>query len=257
MDTISRTSIRPQSRLFAATARSSVLLLALFTSTLPLACSGSASGNASTKRAKMEAEEGPEDAHDFDKPITAKELTPAAPAPTPKFNDVALLGARHDLSLVSEHANAACGCVKVAIGTASSAAFQWQNGSPHLNDDSELAFAMTGETMACSGEPKGASGASYWGYRISGNDVIVFLEGAREGVPRASAAIIPKPVGDGLVYVAPAKPKFPYGRSLDGKNARCKVGNSAIKRTTAFTRAELGDSSTHNSQSAPAVDDVE
>ena len=249
MDTISRASSRQLSRFRAHSLRAGALLLAF----AALACQGSASGSASTKRVKMDAEEGP----DFDKPITAKELAAPATAPAPRFNDVALLGARTDLSLVSEHANAACGCVKVAIGTASSAAFRWQNGAPHLNDDSELAFAMTGESMACSGEPKGASGASYWGYRISGNDVIVFLEGAREGVPRASAAIIPKPVGDGQVYVAPAKPKFPYGRSLDGKNTRCKVGNAATKRVTPFTRAELGDSSSPNSQSAPAVDDVE
>lgn len=249
MDSTSCVLRRPLSRFLALTARTSVLLLAFAT----VACQGSASGSASTKRVKMDAEEGP----DFDKPITAKELTPTAPPPTPTFNDVALLGARHDLSLVVEHANAACACVKVAIGTATSAAFQWQNGAPRLNDQNELAFAMSGESMACGGEPKGASGASYWGYRIAGNDVIVFLEDAREGVPRATAAIIPKPVGDGQVYVAPAKPKFPYGKTLDGKAMRCKVGNSAIKRTTPFTRAELGDSSLRNASNAPAVDDVE
>jgi hypothetical protein len=108
--------------------------------------------------------------------------------------------------------------------------------------------------MACSGELKGASGASYWGYRISGNDVIVFLEGVRAGRPRTTSAIIPKPVGDGKVYVAPATSKQPYGRPLNGKGERCEVGNAATKRSTPFTMGELGDTSAKDANSAPTVD---
>jgi hypothetical protein len=111
--------------------------------------------------------------------------------------------------------------------------------------------------MNCADEPKGSSGASYWGYRIAGNDVIVFVEGVREGRPRTSAAIIPKPVGDGQVYLAPAKRKFPYGRTLDGKGERCKVGNSVAKRTTPFSQSELGDSSLKSTSVAPSVNDGE
>ena len=216
---------------------------------LALSCEASVSADASAKRARADSEETP----DFDKPITAKELAGKPPAAL-AIADTALLGARHDLSLVTEHANAACACVKIGIGSAQSAAFQWQSGTPRLSDDTELAFAMSSENMSCTGEPKGSSGASYWGYRISGNDVIVFVEGAREGRPRTSAAIIPKPFGDGQVYIAPAKKAFPYGRPLDNKGERCKVGSVPTKRTTPFTQGELGDSSTKNASGASAVD---
>lgn len=231
----------PVRALFAASA---VALLAF-------GCQASVSASAN-KRVKADSEEGPE-GRDFDKPISAAALA-AKPPPAIALTDTALLGARHDMSLVAEHANAACACVKVGLGSAQSAAFQWQSGVPHLNDDIQLAVALTSESMACSGEPKGASGASYWGYRISGNDVIVFLEGVRAGRPRTSAAIIPKPVGDGKVYVAPATSKQPYGRPLNGRGERCEIGNVATKRNTPFTMGELGDTSAKDANSAPTVD---
>jgi hypothetical protein len=216
--------------------------LALFA----LSCAASANANLNTRN-RMDSEQGPDDAPDFDKPVTKKSLATAEP----NFSgEVTLLGARHDMSLVTEHANAACACLKAAIGSSSSAAFAWQAAMPRLNDETQLAFALTSETMACKDEPKGSSGASYWGYRISGNDVVVFVEGARAGRPRTAAAIIPKPVGEGQVYIAPAKAKMPYGRSLDGKSERCKVGNGATKRTTPFTAGELGDTNVATSNVA-------
>jgi hypothetical protein len=222
---------------------------ALLTSTLlVLGCQASVNANANA-RVKADSEEGP----DFDKPISADALAAKPPAAI-AFADTALLGARHDMSLVVQHANAACACVKVALGSAQSAAFAWQGPAPHLNDDIQLAFAMTSESMACNDEPKGSSGASYWGYRISGNDVIVFVEGVRSGRPRTSAAIIPKPFGNGKVFVAPATSKQPYGRALDGKAERCEIGNVPTKRTTPFTMGELGDTSIKDSNSAPSVD---
>ena len=218
-----------------------------------LSCQASVNADASQKRVRADSEETP----DFDKPITEQELA-SKPAPTVAVVDTALLGARRDLSLVSEHANAACACVKAGIGTAQSAAFQWQSGAPRLNEDTRLRGSpCRPKYRACSGEPKGSAGASYWGYRISGNDVIVFVEGVRDGRPRTSAAIIPKPVGDGQVYLAPAKKKLPYGRPLDGKGERCKVGSTPTKRMTPFTHAELGDSSANGGSAAPVVDDGE
>jgi len=230
-----------------------------------LGCGGSVQASG-TAHVRHDSEIGPEDtqgmssAPDFNKPSTAKALaTPTGATPAvPNFTgEVTLLGARHDMSLVTEHANAACACVKVAIGSAPSAAFQWQGPVPALNNDTQIALALTSESMACKDEPKGSSGASYWGYRISGNDVIVFVEGARAGRPRTGAAIIPKPVGEGQVYIAPAKSKMPYGRSLDGKSERCKVGNVPTKRTTPFTVGELGDTSLKDANVAPSVDSVE
>jgi len=219
-------------------------------SLIPLGCQASVSANASTSRPRADSEEGP----DFDKPITAKELAATAAPPPPVF-DMALLGARHDLSLIPAQANAMCACVKAGLGAAQSAAFQWEGSAPHLSDDTQLAFAISSENVPCAGEPKGSAGASYWGYRISGNDVIVFVEGAKEGRPRTTAAIIPKPVNDGQVYLAPAKKKQPYGRALDGKSDRCKVGNAATKRSTPFSASELGNEAPV--ANVPSVDGVE
>jgi hypothetical protein len=193
---------------------------------------------------------------DLDKPLSAKALAApsASGAPALAPDATTLLGARHDMSLVVAHANAACSCLKAAIGSASSAAFQWQGSVPQLNDETQLAMALSSESMPCQNEPKGSSGASYWGYRISGNDVIIFVEGARANRPRTAAAIIPKPVADGQVYIAPAKSKLPYGRSLEGGSAKCKVGNVATKRVTPFSAGELGDTVLRDPDAVPSVD---
>jgi len=215
-------------------------------------CQASVSGDAKTNT-RHDAEEGPEDTPDFDKPISAKALATASAA-APSIAAPTLLGARSDLSLVVAHATAACACLKIAIGSASSSAFQWQGSAPKLDDDTQLAVALSSESMPCQKEPKGSSGASYWGYRISGNDVIVFVEGARAGRPRTAAAIIPKPIADGQVYVAPAKRKLPYGLPLDGGGAKCKVGNVATKRTAPFSAGELGDTVLRDPDAVPSVD---
>ncbi|MEI9937985.1 MAG: hypothetical protein WDO74_33070 [Pseudomonadota bacterium] len=215
-------------------------------------CQASVNGDVKT-RVRHDAEEGPEDSPDFNKPVSAKALA-ASSAAAASPGTPTLLGARHDMSLVIEHANAACTCIKVAIGSAPSAAFQWQGSVPQLNDDTQLAMALSSESMPCQNEPKGSSGASYWGYRISGNDVIVFVEGARAGRPRTAAAIIPKPVADGQVYVAPAKSKLPYGHALDDRSAKCKIGNVATKRVTPFTAGELGDTMLRDPDAVPSVD---
>ena len=217
-------------------------------------CQASVKGDANA-HVRHDAEEGPDDAHDLNKPISAKALA-ASSAATTVNGAPTLLGARPDMNLVVEHAKVACTCLKVAIGSASSAAFRWQGSVPQLNDDTQLAVALSSESMPCQNEPKGSSGASYWGYRISGNDVIVFVEGARAGRPRTAAAIIPKPVADGQVYVAPApgKAKLPYGRPLDGKGSKCTIGNVATKRLTPFTAGELGDTILRDPDAVPSVD---
>lgn len=227
------------------------LVIALST----LGCQASVSGDVKT-RVRHDAEDGPGDVADFNKPIDTRALAARASTDT-TLPEVTLLGARQDMTLIAEHANVACACLKAAIGSAPSAAFKWQGSVPQLNDDTQLALALTSESVPCKDEPKGSSGASYWGYKISGNDVIVFVEGAGPTHPRAGAAIIPKPVADGQVYIAPAKNKLPYGRPLDGKGARCQVGNVPLKRTTPFTAGELGDLSSNRANTAPSVDAVE
>jgi hypothetical protein len=156
-----------------------------------------------------------------------------------------LLGARHDLRLTSGKATASCQCLAVALGGSASAGMAWSAGAPPIDDRTQLSIALSSDGQACKDEPKASLGASYWGYRISGNDVIVLVEAARGGRPLTSGAVIPKPVGPGQVFVAPASKKLPYGRPLDGKGL-CKIGNPGQERTMPFNALEVG-------QNAPAA----
>jgi hypothetical protein len=156
-----------------------------------------------------------------------------------------LLGARHDLKLSAGKATASCQCLNVVLGSSETPGLTWSSTPPRIDDDTQLSIALSSEGVECKDEPKGSLGASYWGYRISGNDVIVLVEAARGGRPLTSGAIIPRPVGAGRVFVSPASKKLPYGRPLDG-NAACKIGNPGPVRSSAFTPLELG-------RDAPAV----
>lgn len=156
-----------------------------------------------------------------------------------------LLGARHDLKLIPGKGTATCECLSVALGPARSGGMQWSSAPPDLDDTTQLAVALSSEGVECKGEPKGSLGASYWGYRISGNDVVVLVESAGDGHPLTSGAVIPRPVGEGSVYVKPAAKRLPYGRPVDGKGL-CKIGNPGHARASAFTELELG-------QDAPAA----
>lgn len=150
-----------------------------------------------------------------------------------------LLGARHDLKLRSGKASASCECLAVALGGARSSGMVWSAVPPEIDDATQLTVALSSEGQTCKGEPKGSLGASYWGYKISGNDVVVLVESARGGRPLTNGAVIPRPVGNGQVFVAPAAKKLPYGRPLEGKGL-CKIGNPGQVRTGAFTELELG-----------------
>ena len=150
-----------------------------------------------------------------------------------------LLGARHDLRLEAGKGAATCQCLAVALGGPKEAGMAWSSSPPEIDETTQLTIALSSEGQACQGEPKQSLGASYWGYRISGNDVIVLVEAARDGRPLTSGAIIPKPLGQGQVFVAPASKRLPYGRALEG-NGQCKIGNPGQARTTPFSELELG-----------------
>lgn len=150
-----------------------------------------------------------------------------------------LLGARHDLRLDAGKGSASCQCLSVALGTVKEAGMAWSAGPPNIDETTQLTIALSSEGTACQGEPKQSLGASYWGYRVSGDNVIVLVEAARDGRPLTSGAIIPKPVGQGQVFVAPASKRLPYGRALEG-TGQCKIGNPGQARTTPFSELELG-----------------
>lgn len=150
-----------------------------------------------------------------------------------------LLGARHDLKLKDGQATAHCQCLAVALGGSHGASMAWSGGPPDIDESTQLSLALSSEGQACKDEPKQSLGASYWGYRLSGNDVVVLVEAARGGRPLTNGAVIPKPVGTGQVYVAPASKKLPYGRAPEG-NGLCKIGNPGPPRTAPFTELEVG-----------------
>lgn len=154
-------------------------------------------------------------------------------------SDRVLLGARHDLKLEAGKGGASCQCLSVALGAVEASGMVWNGGAPSIDPSTQLAIALSSEGQACQSEPEQSLGASYWGYRISGDDVIVLVEAAREGRPLTNGAIIPKPVGHGQVFVAPASKKLPYGRALDGQE-RCALGNPGQARTIPFSELELG-----------------
>jgi hypothetical protein len=150
-----------------------------------------------------------------------------------------LLGARHDLKLRSGKGTASCSCLAVALGGSRSSGMAWSAVPPAIDDATQLTIALSSDGVECKQEPKGSLGASYWGYRISGNDVIVLVEAARGGRPLTNGAVIPRPVGSGQVFVAPTTKSLPYGHSTEGKGS-CKIGNPGQVRSTGFTQLELG-----------------
>jgi hypothetical protein len=162
-----------------------------------------------------------------------------APATANVASTSVLLGARHDLKLRSGKATASCECLSVALGGSHSNGMAWSVAPPDIDEGTQLSLALSSEGQACKGEPKESLGASYWGYRISGNDVVVLVEAARGGRPLTTGAVIPRPVGPGQVFVAPASKKLPYGRPLSGTGL-CKIGNPGQVRTAPFTDLELG-----------------
>lgn len=138
--------------------------------------------------------------------------------------EYALNGARHDLGLSEEAKGgaASCSCLAVKVGAATDPAFAWQGAVPRTDPDHQLVFAMSSEGKACDREPEDSLGASYWGFRQEGDDIVILVENARFGRPLTSGAVIPKPTGEGRVYLRPASREVPYGRPADG-STHCRL----------------------------------
>jgi hypothetical protein len=199
---------------------------------LGISCQASVQGDAS---ATLAADQAEADA-DLDAEVRQERATTAAPeggdatVEMEGTGEGPLLGARHDLTLAADRAPITCSCLKLGLGAPSDAAFRWKGTPPVIDRESQLIVGLTSEGMTCN-QPKGSLGASYWGYRRSGNDVVVFVESAVKGRPLTAGAIIPKPFGDGQVFAAPAFKHEPYGRGPKGE-ARCKLGNPGPPRSS-------------------------
>jgi hypothetical protein len=170
-----------------------------------------------------------------------KERALAPPEGTAKplaSGDRPLLGARSDLTLAPAEVPGQCTCLRVALGSAKLGSFRWKGEVPAVDDERQLVLALSSEGAGCT-NPKGSLGASYWGYRRSGDDIVVYVENAVAGRPLASGAIIPKPVGQGQVFVAPVAKGVPFGSGPGGKG-NCKVGNPGAPRTAPVSPDETG-----------------
>jgi hypothetical protein len=170
---------------------------------------------------------------------SAKASANASPNSETRVPGKPLLGARSDLSLVLERATAQCSCLKVGLGQANRDSFRWKAEPPPIDNDTQLVVAVSSEGSGCV-DPKGSLGASYWGYKRRGDDIVVFVENAVQGRPLTAGAIIPKPLGEGQVLVAPAEKGVPYGKAADGKG-NCQLGNPGSKRTSPATEEETGE----------------
>lgn len=172
-------------------------------------------------QANAEANIGQEDTKDFNKPLDQPVGSEAPELEAAK--EEALLGARPDLSFGGAP-SPTCKCLAVAIGQPGDTAFHWSGERPHTNPDSQLVIALTSSGVACSETSGIGLGASYWGYEMKNDDVVVVVEPAIAGRPLTSGAIIPRPMGNGRVYVRPSDKTVPYGRPASGAGAMCAVG---------------------------------
>ncbi len=136
--------------------------------------------------------------------------------------DVALVGARPDLQLATENPPAACECLAVHLGKANDPQFFWQSGAPRIGSD-QLVVAVTSAGVPCPAAAEDSLGASYWGFRQEGADVVVVVEQSRDGRPMTTGAIIPRPGPGGAVYIAPQNARIPYGRPLTRGERYCRV----------------------------------
>ncbi len=163
-----------------------------------------------------------DDAQDFDEPM-AESSESNDTFLDQQGADRAMLGARHDLALAGDSLQASCTCLAAVVGYPGNPAFFWQAVVPTIDAASQLVIAISSDGVSCAQQPEDSLGASYWGYRREGDDIVVIVENARPGRPLTAGAIIPRPVGAGSVYVAPLDKSVPYARSLDGSAGRCRL----------------------------------
>ncbi len=195
----------------------------LFVATLAAAgCHASVSAKAGGSAAQQEADFN--EAQSVPIQPTNRSANNLAEAPeSASTRQSALLGARHDVQLAADKRSAVCSCLAAYVGPPNDPAFKWESVVPVTDPDTQLAVALTSDGVPCDAKVKDSLGASYWGYRRHGDDVVITVESARFGRPVTNGAIIPKPTGTGHVYIVPAGKKTPYGRSLTAGQKLCQI----------------------------------
>ena len=163
---------------------------------------------------------------DFDRPLEAPPVKTEPVSDGFSVEEYALLGARHDLNYTGPKQET-CKCLAVSLqDRATHPTFQWELTTPRLEPTTQWIIALSSNEVPCDEPPAGTLGASYNGYSVDGNDVVVYVEALGEGRPMTSGAIIPRPLGDGSVFVESTGAV--YGKPLDAKGTgakakRCKI----------------------------------
>jgi hypothetical protein len=170
---------------------------------LMVACKASVEAEAHTSVEAKADSSGADDAND------RAETSLPSEAPSTASSEVALAGARPDLTLSNPRAATACPCLAVAVGQPNDPLFSWQSGAPTTDPAGQAVVAFSSEGSGCGDGP----GASYWGYQREGADVVVLVENARPGRPVVQGAIIPRPQSNGRVFVR--QHTGPRGRAPD------------------------------------------
>lgn len=198
-----------------------------------------AEGDASFESSSESGEPSQAADSDLDKPISPAALP--AGLESPDTGEPALLGARRDLTYQGPK-DATCSCLAVKLGQPGDSAFAWEKGPPTIDSSRQLVIGLTSEGVACEGER--GRGASYKGYIVSQNDVVVMVERAHEGRPVQSGAIIPRPIGDGQIFVVAAEAGSPFGGAPGNPKERCRIEHvPAATPTATFVETASGDAS--------------
>jgi len=175
--------------------------------------------------AKVSNADDSEPVADFDRPLEAGPVKAEPVSDKVGMEEYALLGARHDLNYNGPK-TPTCQCLAVTLSDqAGDPAFQWDMAPPQLDPSTQWLIALSSNGVPCDATPAGTLGASYQGYTIDGNDVVVSVEALGEGRPMTNGAIIPRPSGTGSVLIESAGAV--YGRPLDGRGKRCKIAPAA------------------------------
>jgi hypothetical protein len=146
---------------------------------------------------------------------------------------LALLGARHDLTLKADLAES-CQCLAFGVGAPTDPRFAWEGPTPLVQYDTQLVVAFRADASCLNGKP----GPSYRGYQTQGSNVILLLEAARSGRPELSGAILPRPTAGGRLLVRSSVPAV-FGRSLDNPDTACVLPVSGGTRSATPAVATL------------------
>lgn len=205
--------------MFVAVRRIELLGLSLIV--LSLGCQVSASANVNSgDKAKNEEPPPPPSTH-------------AIAQTSAKTTD--FIGVSHVLTLSEQAATkATCRCMAASVGAPTSPTFQWKGKPPSVGEEA-MVVAISHDKVPCD-VAQGGRGPSIRAVEQDGNNVVVYLEDPRPGIPLAQGAVFQRPVGEGsLVFQGPRR--MAYGQALPGSGSpvcRIPLGDNpaAVKAST-------------------------